>query len=74
VSRGDSVNPDAQDSDAQTGPDAWITEIQDYLKDNIIPDEHVSAERIVRVAKRYALVEWDLYRRGANDVLMWCIT
>jgi hypothetical protein len=71
---GDSVNPDAQDPDAQVGPDAWITEIWDYLKDNILPDEHVSAERIVRVAKRYTLVEGDLYRRGANDILMRCIT
>jgi hypothetical protein len=26
------------------------------------------------VAKRYKLVEGDLYRRGTNDVLMWCIT
>jgi hypothetical protein len=27
-----------------------------------------------RLAKRYALVEGDLYRRGANDILMRCIT
>jgi hypothetical protein len=26
------------------------------------------------VAKRYTLVEGDLYRRGTNDVLMRCIT
>jgi hypothetical protein len=26
------------------------------------------------VAKRYTLVEGDLYRRGANDILMRCIT
>jgi hypothetical protein len=41
---GDSVNPNAQDLDAQDSPDAWITEIWDYLKDNILPDEHVSAK------------------------------
>jgi hypothetical protein len=70
----DSVNPSAQDPDAQASPVAWITEIRDYLKDNILPDEHVSAERIIRVAKRYILVEGDLYRCGANDVLMRCIT
>jgi hypothetical protein len=28
----------------------------------------------VRLAKRYAVVERDLYRRGANDILMQCIT
>ena len=59
---------------AQGSPDAWISEIRDYLKDKILPDEHVSAERIVRLAKRYTLVEGDLYRRGANGILMRCIT
>jgi hypothetical protein len=49
-------------------------EIWDYLKDNILPNEHVFAEQIVHVAKRYMLVEGDLYRRGANGVLMRCIT
>jgi hypothetical protein len=28
----------------------------------------------VRLAKRYAVVEGDLYRRGANSILMRCIT
>jgi hypothetical protein len=71
---GDSVHPSAQDPDAQTGLDAWITEIRDYLKDNILPDEHVFTERIVRVAKRYTLLEGDLYRRGANNILLRYIT
>jgi hypothetical protein len=68
------MNPGAQDLDPQASPDAWITEIQDYLKDNILPDELVSAEHIIHVVKRYMLVEGDLYWHGANDVLMWCIT
>jgi hypothetical protein len=68
------VNPDAQNPDAQAGPDAWITEIWDYLKDNILPDEHVSTERIIRVAKRYTLVEGDLYQHHTNGILMRCIT
>ena len=55
---------------AQGGPDAWISETWDYLKDNILPDDDVSAERIVRLAKRYAMVEGDLYRRGANGILV----
>ena len=59
---------------AQGGPDAWISEIRDYLKDNILPDDDVSAERIVRLAKRYAVVEGDLYRHGANGILMRCIS
>ena len=59
---------------AQGSPDAWISEIRDYLKENILPEDHVSAERIVRLAKHYAVVEGDLYRRGANDIHMRCIT
>jgi hypothetical protein len=59
---------------SQSGPDAWISEIWDYLKENVLPEDHVSAERIVRLAKRYAMVEGDLYRHGANGILMWCIT
>jgi transposase InsO family protein len=56
------------------GPDAWISEIRDYLKDNFLPEDQTSAERIVRLAKRYTVVEGDLYRRGANSILMRCIT
>jgi hypothetical protein len=32
-----------------------------------------STDRISHLTKRYTLVEGDLYRRDANDVLMWCI-
>jgi hypothetical protein len=59
---------------AQSGPDAWIFEIRDYLKENILPEDHVTAERIVRLAKRYTVVEGDLYRHGTNGILMQCIT
>jgi hypothetical protein len=68
------VPPGAQDPEAQTGLDTWIMEIQTYLKDNILPDDMTSADQIPRLAKRYTLVEGDLYWRGANGVLMWCIT
>jgi hypothetical protein len=71
---GDSVLPGAQDPEAQAGPDTWIMDIRTYLKDNILPDGMTSADRIAHLAKRYMLVEGDLYRRGANDVLMRCIT
>jgi hypothetical protein len=71
---GDSVHPSVQDSIAQVSPDAWIMKIWDYLKDNIPPDKHASTERIVRVAKQYTLVEGDLSRCDANDILLWCIT
>jgi hypothetical protein len=68
------ASPLAPQPVSQSGPDAWISEIRDYLKENILPEDHVPAERIVRLAKRYTVVEWDLYRRGANGILMRCIT
>jgi hypothetical protein len=68
------VHPDAQDPETQASPDTWITEIRTYLKDNILPDDMTSADRIAHLAKRYTLVEGDLYRRGTNGVLMRCIT
>jgi hypothetical protein len=54
---GDSVHHGAQDPQAQVGPDTWIMEIRTYLKDNILPDESASTDRIARLAKRYTLVE-----------------
>jgi hypothetical protein len=68
------TSPLAPQPTTQSGPDAWISEIRDYLKDNILPKDHVSAERIVRLAKWYTTVEGDLYRHGANGILMRCIT
>jgi hypothetical protein len=68
------VHPGAQDPEAQAGPDTWIMEIWTYMKDNILPDDIASADQIACLAKRYTLVEGDLYRRGANGFLMRCIT
>jgi hypothetical protein len=66
------MHPGAQDPEAQISSHAWITEIRTYLKDNILPDDSASADRIAHLAKRYTLVERDLYRRGTNGILMWC--
>jgi hypothetical protein len=44
------------------------------LKCNILPDDSASADQIVYLVKRYTLVEDDFYQRGANGVLIWCIT
>jgi hypothetical protein len=71
---GGPASPLAPQPVSQSGPDAWISEIRDYLKENILPKDHVSTERIVRLAKRYTVVEGDLYLRGANGILMRCIT
>jgi hypothetical protein len=68
------MHPSTQDPEAQADPNTWITEIRTYLKDNILPDDMTSADRIAHLAKTYTLVEGDLYQRGANGVLMRCIT
>ena len=54
---------------SQSGPDAWISEIRDYLKENIHPEDHVSAERIVRLAKRCTMVEGGLYRPRKRAII-----
>jgi hypothetical protein len=71
---GGPASPLASQPISHSGPDAWISEIRDYLKENILPEDHVSTERIVRLAKRYAVVEGDLYHRGPNGIHMRCIT
>jgi hypothetical protein len=71
---GGPASPLASQPISQSGPDTWIFEIRDYLKENILPEDHVYAEHIVRLAKRYAVVEGDLYRCGANGIHMRCIT
>jgi hypothetical protein len=71
---GDSTDPLVPQPTTQSNPYAWISEIRDYLKENILPEDHVSAERIVRLAKRHTMVEGDLYHRGANGILMRWIT
>jgi ribonuclease HI len=53
---GDSVYPSAQDPEAQASLDTWTTEIQTYLKDNILLDGMASTDRIACLAKRYTLV------------------
>jgi hypothetical protein len=49
-------------------------EIRTYLKDNILPDDSAFTDRIACLAKRYTQVERDLYWRGVNGILMWCIS
>jgi hypothetical protein len=71
---GDSVHPGVQDPEAQASPDTWIVEIRTYLKKNIFPNDMASTDQIARLAKRYTLVEGDLYQCGTNGVLMRCIT
>jgi hypothetical protein len=47
----DCVLPSAHGQPTQEGPNAWIMEMQDYLKDNILLDEDVDVDQIVHLAK-----------------------
>jgi hypothetical protein len=40
------------------------------MKDNILPYDTASTDRITYLAKRYTMVEGDLYWRGTNGILM----
>jgi hypothetical protein len=42
---------------SQEGPNVWISKVRDYVKDNFLPEDQASAERIVRMAKWYTVVE-----------------
>ena len=53
---------------------SWIEEILGYLRDDILPDDDTDADRLARQARRYTVVDNKLYRRGANGVLMKCIS
>jgi hypothetical protein len=52
----------------------WISSIK-VLLDNQPPlDDNAEVERITRKSKIYHLIDGILYRRGANDIMMKCIS
>src|SRR5438105_15787614 len=57
-----------------TEVESWIQPIQAYLCGQAAPEDDASVEKVARQAKRYALVDGHLYRRGANGTLQKCIT
>ena len=57
-----------------TEVESWIQPIRAYLCGQAAPEDDATAEKVARQAKRYALVDGHLYRRGANGTLLKCIT
>src|SRR5207237_1198748 len=57
-----------------TEVESWIQPIRAYLCGQAGPEDDATAEKVARQAKRYALVDGHLYRRGANGTLLKCIT
>jgi hypothetical protein len=74
VTIGSPLDSASQGQSDQVNFDEWMTEIRDYLRDNIFLEPDEATKWIVHLAKRYTLVEGDLYRHGTNGVLMHCIT
>jgi hypothetical protein len=51
-----------------------LFDIQTYLQSNTLPDNDVAVEYIFRMARKYALIEEDLYRRNVNEIFLKCIS
>jgi hypothetical protein len=55
-------------------PNDWREPIIRYIKNEEEPDDRAMAERIARQSAHYTLIGGALYRRGAMEVLMKCIS
>jgi hypothetical protein len=44
-----------------------------WLVEGKLPSDQTEARRIARRAKAFVLINDNLYKRGAADILMWCI-
>jgi hypothetical protein len=52
----------------------WMSPIKAYLDNQPISDDNVEIEHIVRKSRMYHLIDGVLYRQGANDMMMKCIS
>jgi transposase InsO family protein len=69
----DQVQNDEGTIVALVEPD-WRQPVLSYLKDNILPDDKVTAERLQRKAGSYCVINDELYRRSASGMFMRCVT
>jgi ribonuclease HI len=51
----------------------WCFPILECLVKGKLPSDHTEARRIARRAKAFVLIDGELYKRGADDILMRCI-
>jgi transposase InsO family protein len=64
----------AIDGEEPEPADDWMQPIRLFLENNPPPDDNAEAERIARKAKQYQLIDGILFRRGANGMMMKCIS
>jgi hypothetical protein len=51
-----------------------MSPIKAYLDNQLISDDNAEIERITRRSRMYHLIDGVLYRQGANDIMMKCIS
>jgi hypothetical protein len=52
----------------------WMSPIKAYLDNQSISDDNAEIERITRKSGMYHLIDGVLYKQGANDMMMKCIS
>jgi hypothetical protein len=52
----------------------WMSPIKAYLDNQPISDDNAEIERITHKSRMYHLIDGVLYKRGANDMMMKCIS
>jgi hypothetical protein len=52
----------------------WMSPIKAYLDNQPILDDNAEIERIARKSRIYHLIDGVLYKQGANDIMMKCIS
>jgi hypothetical protein len=52
----------------------WMNLIKMFLENQPPSDDNIEVERIMRKSKQYHLIDEILFRRGANGMMMMCIS
>ncbi|KAK0585667.1 hypothetical protein LWI29_032085 [Acer saccharum] len=53
--------------------DSWITPIQEYLVNDVLPSDPLEAKRLKYRATKYSVLNGELYKRGYSRALQRCV-
>jgi hypothetical protein len=70
----DATKPDLMVIDELKPGLDWMSPIKMFLDNQSPSDDNAKVERITRKSKMYHLIDGILYRRGANGMMMKCIS